>query len=310
VGGAEGKRRCVAVADNAETYYFVAGCLQGMPPEGLAGLSEEQRLVAAAQQLVNAARTRMSRTLLVLLSNDMAFLRRLQSAVDAAHRGLMQIVEVPVPTALEKERAVRVNINRLNDVSYWYCLDNAGPDKKRAVYDSLKNADATFPSAFEAVDTALVSGTTGSRTGRPARKNLLSLICVTDLADAATGPDIGGEPSREASSALASSVLYDRTWAPPTPSGREAGLVESEWALRLVLLGRAFIAALLLSQDSPVHQQACTDLLTELQQPLGGTSFLKARQAYAKRIAELSASTPAVDRDLRRVAPGTGTATA
>lgn len=199
VGGADGARRCVAVADNAETYYFISGCLQSIQSSDVAGLSEEQRLVAAAQQLVNACRTNMSRTLLILLSNNMDFLQRLQAAVDAAHRGLMQIVEVPVPTALEKERAVRVNINRLNEVGYWYCLDSAGPDKKQAVYDSLRNADATFPSAFEAVDTALVSGSTGAgRTGRPARKNLLSLVCLTDLDDVSESQPLGSGPTVEA----------------------------------------------------------------------------------------------------------------
>lgn len=65
--------------------------------------------------------------------------------------------------------------------------------------------------------------------------------------------------------------------------------------MRLVLLGRPFIGALLQSPVSEEHRVACSKLLTLLQQPLGGTSFLKTRQAYAKNISDLSGSWPSTD---------------
>lgn len=104
------ERQCIAIADNAEGYYF----LQGLLPAGVSQQDEGARRVAA-QRLVRLARTELAGTILILLSNDRRFLEDLQEHVEAQHGGLMSLVDIPLPGPADKERAVRVNINRLNE---------------------------------------------------------------------------------------------------------------------------------------------------------------------------------------------------
>lgn len=138
-------RNFIIIADNAERSYFRRGFVELGLSEYLSLQDQPHFLTMVAQRLVNLCRTTMSRCLFVALSNDQSFLTGLQSAVEAQHEGLFEVLPLPVPGARDKEAIVRINTNRLNRISYWYCLDKAGPEEKRAVFSALDGADSFHP---------------------------------------------------------------------------------------------------------------------------------------------------------------------
>ena len=127
-------RNFIVIADNAERSYFRRGLVELDLSDYLAVQDNPQFLTMVAQKLVHLCRTKMSRCLFVTLSNDQSFLTGLQSAVEAQHEGRLEVLPLPVPGARDKETVVRINTNRLNRISYWYCLDKAGPDEKRPCF--------------------------------------------------------------------------------------------------------------------------------------------------------------------------------
>jgi hypothetical protein len=291
-------RDVVAVADNTETHYFLRGLAGDRVPDG--DRHDINLVRVAAERLVRLARNELRGVMLILLSNDERYLGALNAEVEAQHAGLMTMAGISLPSSQDKERAVRVNINRLNPVSYWYCLDRGGLPQKKDVYNRLADA-TTFPKAFEAVDAALQSGV--SRTGRPPRRNLLTLICLSgagtfDGAGYAIGPaDV------EALGPWHVSLLHDKGWATsPSLSSRETSLLESEWQFRLIVLGAPFVEALLTSDPSGTDSEArnadaCLQLLNIAKTPLGGTSTNNARETYRIGLGALANSWPAQSED-------------
>jgi hypothetical protein len=87
-------------------------------------------LASVAQRLVEGCRGDFSRSLFVLLSNDSEYLDRLRAELDRSHLGLSERVELPLPAPSIKEQIVRTNTNLLNQRSYWFCLDQGGPEDK------------------------------------------------------------------------------------------------------------------------------------------------------------------------------------
>ena len=124
-------RNFIVIADNAERSYFRRGLVELGLSEYIAVQDQPQFLTMIAQKLVHLCRTKMSRCLFVALSNDQSFLTGLQTAVEAQHEGLFEVLPLPAPGARDKETIVRINTNRLNRISYWYCLDKAGPDERK-----------------------------------------------------------------------------------------------------------------------------------------------------------------------------------
>jgi hypothetical protein len=274
----------IALADNAENVYFVRG-LVDVPAADLIALRKSGDVAdPAAEELVRLARNELAGTLLILLTNKPDFLDQIASEVEARHEGLMKVLPLPLPDADEKEKAVRVNTNRLNKVSYWSCLDRAGPNEKEAVRERLLDA-TTFPRAFSAVDRAIKSAPR-TRPGRPAKRNLLSLVVLTS--DSSASIDLPGAVvvDDEVSHEWCASKLFDRGWAPRSIGDQEASLLESEWLLRVVVLGEPFVAALLASGSSTEFADAVKGLIEAFQVTLGGTSSLDERDAFRAAIIE------------------------
>ena len=188
-------KHCILIADNAERGYFRQGLLNLSDAEYLAMGETDTAMRLVAQNFVAKCRSELRGALIVLLSNDDSFLLRLLEAIDRQHQGLVTLANLPLPQGGDKETVIRVNTNRLNRISYWYCLDKAGPIDKQRVRTSLLGA-STYPAAFAAVNDAVRSALP-SRVGRPAKKNMISLIV---LAGSVAGTDATikpfGEPSR------------------------------------------------------------------------------------------------------------------
>jgi hypothetical protein len=199
-------------------------------------------LESVAQRLVEDCRGDFQRSLFVLLSNNTALLETLHQELERWHVGLSRVLELPLPEPALKEKIVRTNTNRLNRRSYWYCLDRGGPSEKQQAYQTLQS-EGGFLDVFNAIDRALGSGSS-SRPGRPANKNLLTLVTLgTDpltvqsyISDLELGPD--DEDLGEHVAAW----LFRQQWASALSTdddayARRAELFESEFTLRWVTLG-------------------------------------------------------------------------
>lgn len=275
--------------DNAERISF----FKGLEYRGSAA-TRDSFIDEAAQNLVEASRTRFSRTLLVLLSNDLAYLESLQKAIDLQERGLMSIAQLALPSPEDKERAVRTNINRLNPLSYWACLDRSPRDDRNLVKDRLVE-QATFPDAFEAVDQAFEASTT-TRQGRPGKRNQLVLVTMVDDEEVAGyRGTFGPGATQEVDQAWIFAEYHSSGWARSVKDDRRAALLESEWGFRSVVLGRPFIATLL--SGSPDRLQLCKDLLALLTAPGGHTFGEPSRRQLLQKIQRLMTRWPAIEDD-------------
>jgi hypothetical protein len=141
-----------------------AGLTQGEYLRLKADGKEAVALSSVAQQLVQDCRSDFQRSVFLLLSNNSEMMARLKDHLDESHRGLATLLELPIPQPALKEEIVRTNTNSLNRVSYWYCLDHAGPEEKRSVYGVLKGTGG-FTDSFQAIGRALSSRRT--RTSSP-----------------------------------------------------------------------------------------------------------------------------------------------
>lgn len=205
-------------------------------------------LESVAQKLVEDCRGDFRRSIFVLLSNDVELLNELRVELDKSWAGLAHRVELALPPPELKEEIVRTNTNRLNRQSYWFCLDQGGPDEKKDAYDTLRG-DRGFQNAFEVISRALAAQQRAKRTGRQANKNILTLVTLgTTPAD--VGSFLGDHDLVPDESTPGEHVgawwLRDR-WASAlnVPSredpayadySRRASLVESEFSLRWVAL--------------------------------------------------------------------------
>lgn len=261
-------RHCILVADNAERAYFRQGLIELSDAEFLQLGDTDEAMKMAAQHLVTHCRTDLRGSLLLMLTNDDIFLLGLHEAVQAQHSELIRLEQLPLPKGPDKEAIIRVNTNRLNPISYWYCLDKAGPDHKRTVREAITGA-SNFPDSFQAVNQAIRTAPP-ARFGRRARKNQISLVVLSDGPESAFQglPNLGELERSEFEHKWAGARLYNTEWArAAVPDERERHLLESEWNLRLVVLGRPFVASLVLGD--PAHRQRCAEVLEPLKQVLG-----------------------------------------
>jgi hypothetical protein len=236
--------RCtVVILDDIHSEEFLCAWAgldyQGRTPEQLRGL-----LHAAATHLVRECRGDFRRCLFVFLSNRSDVLASLLAAIEANHERLAVPLTLPVPVPDAKERIVRRNTNALNEVSYWACLDQAGPSEKEQVYRTYAQPTG-FTSAFTALNDAYATSLrAASRSGRPSYKNLITLVLL-----GATPGDTGAFLQRTSpatperlSGPHAALWLFRETWAsalaPPQQRElhRKAKLLESEFALRVVAM--------------------------------------------------------------------------
>ena len=274
-------KHTVIIADNAERGYFRQGLVTMTDVEFAQLASNEEITRLAAQKLVGLCRNELRGALVVLLSNDDLFLLALDEAVEGQHAGMLSVTELPLPGGREKETVVRVNINRLNRLSYWYCLDKAGPQEKLAVKRAVEGA-STYPDSFAAVDTALRTASP-ARVGRPAKQNTITLVCLTPEAsvEAFDASDFAEVERVELSHDWARIYLFNRRWCPATIGPREASLLESEWQLRIALLADPFVAALSLvgGNDNQAYAERCGALLEIVKRIHGPGTLAATREA-------------------------------
>jgi hypothetical protein len=183
------------------------------------------------------------RSIFLLLSNDAKRMRALEEHIDQSHAGLAKVLELPLPAPAMKEQIVRKNTNRLNRMSYWYCLDAAGKEERLSVYDVLEASDKGFTDSFLAVSEALRSADV-KRTGRPANRNLITLVTLGTPPSAAKGfledHDLAAQEHHRGDHLGV--WLMREQWASMLYQGndreasRRAQMLESEFALRWVAL--------------------------------------------------------------------------
>jgi hypothetical protein len=290
-------RACVLLADNAERAYFRQGLVEMTDMEFVAHRDTEGLIRLSAQRLVEHMREALRGSLLVILSNDELFLLALEEEVEQQHGGLMRLTQLRLPDARTKETVIRVNTNRLNPVTYWSSIDQ-GANEDRVALKLALEGDASFPDSFRAVDTA-----SRNRTGRPAKRNVITLIALANAADA---KDVGAQHlaevrRTEVEHGWMSLHVFEEGWTPPDLDRREATLLESEWVLRVCTLGLPFVRSLLEAGDTssaPEHVAAVGALLGSLKTFQGPGTTAATRTGYTFGLEQLINVWPSSDRDL------------
>lgn len=198
-------------------------------------------LESVAERIVEDCRGDFRRAIFVLLSNDPVYLDELKAQIDRSHQGLALRVELPLPAPAVKEEIVRTNTNLLNPRSYWFCLDQGGPDEKRDAFTTLQG-DRGFLDSFQAISRALAAQHRAARPGRPANKNLLTLVTLGTSSDEVASflEDHEMEADEQITGAHLGVWMFRNRWAsalnlePGGDHSRRASLVESEFSLRWV----------------------------------------------------------------------------
>ncbi|MGK8709817.1 hypothetical protein ACRS5L_25770 [Metapseudomonas otitidis] len=274
-------RRWIVILDNAERGHFIQSLLDLSDAEFMERKDDKSTIQIAAQRFVGYARTKLRGCLFVILTNSQTFKEHLTEAINSQHRGMLEATSLPLPGAQEKETVVRVNTNRLNNFSYWYCLDKAGPNEKIAVYNALNGAE-TFPGSFAAVDAAIKSST---RVGRSANTCLLSLIIFTKDTDKSEIDKLGTIWREEINYKWLSVTTFNGGWATNIKNTREAALLESEWNLRVITIGEEFIKSLL--TQTPRDLDLCSKLISRLKKNFGAGVHQKTLEQHRSEIRQL-----------------------
>ncbi len=225
-------------------------------------------LESVAERIVEDCRGDFRRAVFVLLSNDSVYLDDLQTQIDRSHQGLALRVELPLPAPAVKEEIVRINTNLLNPRSYWFCLDQGGPDEKKHALSTLKG-DRGFLDSFQAISRALAAQQRAKRAGRPANKNLLTLVTLGTVPAEVVSflEDRAMEPDEQNSGRHLGVWMFRNRWAsalklePGGDHSRRASLVESEFSLRWVAFD--MVATRILC-DAPDDDGLAAKLITVL----------------------------------------------
>lgn len=282
----------------------------GLTQPDYARLKAENRrdgaIGSVAERLVEDCRGDFARSVFVLLSNDAKFLDELDIQIARSHNGLALRVNLPLPEPAVKEEIVRTNTNLLNPRSYWFCLDQGGPDEKLGAYKTLQG-DRGFIDVYQAIDRALAAQGGAKRTGRPANKNLLTLVTLgTPPSEVTSFFDDHDMSSDEASPGEHVAVwVFRNRWASLlklgalTEQSRRASLVESEFELRWVALDMAATWTVCHAADSDGVAQHVADLLTHAPR-IGAKKDVKAQRKGA--IEELNANLHGLNADPRVLA--------
>lgn len=181
IGNIDKEKIKIVILDNAERAYFGASLARMDESTYVSHKNDKAITEHIAQQFIRLARSELASTLFIVLGNDRNFLSNFSNACEMQHGGMVKFHDLPLPSPTDKEKICRINVNRLNPVSYWYCIDKSGPENKRELFNRLKGT-ANFPDTFSAVDDAFAAQ---GRYGRPANKCLLTLLIITPNGDTA-----------------------------------------------------------------------------------------------------------------------------
>jgi len=290
------KYRLIAL-DNAETAYFIQS-LAEISTEKFADLRGKPALYQlAAERFVRLCRSDLRRCLFFMFTNNLEFALHFEGAVNEQHKGLISITDLPMPEPAKKEEIIRTNTNRLNRVSYWHCLDRAGPEAKAAVRAALATPSTNFPDTFESVNSA-IRGAGNLRAGRHANRCTLTLAVLGgahfvphDLID------------RDADKVLFESTTIalwrlGEGWASRALPGapRECQMLESEWHLRVLYLGNDLVAYLL--SDNVMERERAKCILDDLLPVQGEGTTTSTKAGWVKRVAQEVEAIPRATTDL------------
>lgn len=283
------QNRAIVLLDEADQAYFQLRLLDMSMNEFLQTTDPARLLKASAEKFAKQCRSHLGGALFILLSNRRDFLNNFSLAVNGQHENMMKVTDLPAADGPTKEKVVRTNTNRLNYFSYWYCINNARPVHKSAIYDALAGA-GTFPAAFEAVDAA-ISDADQTRIGRPAIKNTLTLCVFHEDPDVSIiDTTFGPSAFIEFQSPECQTLLWTEKWASKIVGndvGQSAAMLESEWNLRIILVGPPLIAALLNSASNKKQLKTVFDLLFDVSSPYATPATLS--RIKSDRVAALAA---------------------
>lgn len=298
--GSNTGRTAIVIADNCERNYFIQGLLGITDIEFLKIGRTPELVKAAAQKFVALCRGELRGAMILMFTNDELFAQAFETEVNTQHQGLVESTVMPMPSPRDKETVIRVNTNRLNPFSYWYCLDRAGITEKKNTYLTLKAAPSQstpggFKAAFEAVDRAIQLATP-SRIGRPPKKCLLTFFVLVDRDDVrgvADTLDLGKYDRNVNSSSLIDVVTYSDYWLRPLKFGdeRQRKLLQSEWNLRIAVVGNQFVSALLEGSNRPLIKRLIDATLVYHGPGTLGSTLTKHKSAIDGDLAVLSGLT-------------------
>jgi hypothetical protein len=262
----------VFVFDDAQKDAFVrewADLAQGEYARFKAEGHRDTALESVAERIVEDCRGDFRRAIFVLLSNDRGYLDTVKTQIDKSHEGLALRVELPLPDPRVKESIVRTNTNLLNPRSYWFCLDQGGPEEKKDAYTTLMG-ERGFLDSFQAISRALAAQRRAkTRTGRPANKNLLTLVTLgTSPSEVLSFLEDHEMVADEHTVGLHLGVwMFRDRWAsaldlgPGGDPSRRASLVESEFSLRWIALDMVATQTLCEAPEADPLARRVTDIL-------------------------------------------------
>lgn len=205
-----------------------------------------------SERLNDACRHEFQRSIFVMLSNNREWVEALRGKLESWFKELATQLLLPVPEPTTLERIVRINTNRLNKVSYWYCLDAAQAEHRKDVRRVLMEGGG-FTDSFHAVSRSLDSEL--RRPGRPGNRNILTLVTLgSELAAVQSfleDREIETESYHGATARHLGDWEMRGQWAskmvrqPDKEFIRRARMLESEFILRWVSLDMGATHALL-----------------------------------------------------------------
>jgi hypothetical protein len=257
-GKADTSRVRVVVFDNFHRERFLAD-LAGVPIDVYVQRREAGQesglLPLVAQSLVDLARKDLLRAVFVCLANDRPLMEQLVRAIEREHRELPQLHATPQPPAPIKEKIVRSNLNRLNNISYWYSLDRAAPDARVQVRDAITGSDGVGR-VYELVE----QGVALPRSGAPTTPNRLTLVTLGS-SPGAVSAKIKASWERLPPKVLHSGQslgewVFTRGFARALPARdpdtrRRGELFDSEFNVRWIALGMGATRALVGTPGAP-----------------------------------------------------------
>lgn len=287
----EKSRVNILLIDNAERTFFLQGLLGLTAAEVLNHAKNPIAYKQAAENLVHLCRTEFQGLVVIILLNNREIASHLNTEIQLLHRQILKYVEFPFPPSNDKERVIRTNINLLNRNSYWNCLDKAGPEYKKDVYDSI-NGSKTYPDCFQSINEAWAR-VAKDRLGRGANKNIISLVLLCNIEESAihdfqlNGIGVVGQDLKYK---FFRSVIFKDGWTTSIiEDGRSASLVSSEWTFRIIFLGDPFVSCLRDSQNQKSLLKAFLEKVTEF---LGIGTWRTTRETYEKELFQIIDSFP------------------